>query len=141
MPSHVLHGKNTHQIDHAVLHAEEVRVGVHVMINLSICQLQDCSPLETADEGSLSQVFKGQSELLIMELQSWAPICHTASSGQDMVRSVTNLAWLQKVNEGVLQIPLHLQLLNETPPAARKPEDLTRTATKVALWVHLRWQH
>ena len=46
-----------------------------------------------------------------------------------MVRSVTNLAWLQKVNEGVLQVPLHLQLLNESPPAARKPEHLTRSAT------------
>ena len=75
-----------------------------------------------------------------MELQSWAQLCHTASSGQDMVRSVTNLAWLQKVNEGVLQVPLHLQLLNETPPAARKPEHLTRSATEVALWVHLLWQ-
>ncbi len=55
-------------------------------------------------------------------------------------QSVTNLAWLQKVNAGVLQIPLHLQLINETPPAARKPEHLTRSATEVALWVHLPWQ-
>ena len=53
---------------------------------------------------------------------------------------MTNLAWLQKVNEGVLQVPLHLQLLNESPPAARKPEHLTRSATEVALWVHLPWQ-
>ena len=53
---------------------------------------------------------------------------------------MTNLAWLQKVNEGVLQVPLHLQLLNESPPAARKPEHLTRSATEVALWVLLPWQ-
>ena len=57
-----------------------------------------------------------------------------------MVRSVTNLAWLQKVNEGVLQVPLHLQLLNKSPPAARKSEHLTRSATEVALWVYLPWQ-
>ena len=47
---------------------------------------------------------------------------------------------LQKFNEGILQILLHLQLLNELPPAARKPEHLTRNATEVALWVLLPWQ-
>ncbi len=161
-----LHGESTHQIHHAVLHAQEVRVGIHVMINLSICQLQDCSPLETADEVSSSQVLTRQSEVfLIMELQAWAQMCHTASSGHHARtaghagqqgttcrqalylrtrhgKNVTNLAWLQKVDEGVVQIPLHLQLqlINKTPPAARRPEHLTRSATEVALWVHLPWQ-